>query len=206
MQLLNQAGVSYTEYYFIEVKMPLKLLHKLCFLFFVSLFFSNTLFAQAKKGPPKPYTPEELQKMDKGKLHPPKGPSFQIATIENVKGQCLALLADDQGRTLEEFIQLDKLPILEAIVSEAIKFGLTEESVGGTKPLTTRFSDKQAPNFVVDVSKVAKQTRFYVTINGLRGRLTIDAGTIKRGDPDATALLNEIHTKIQAVQAQNPIQ
>ncbi len=179
---------------------------KFYFLLFISLFLSNTLDAQEKKGPPKPYTPEELQKMDKGKIRPPKGATFQITSIETVKGVHLALLADEHGRTMEEFFQTDKLPILEAIVSEAKSFGLTEESVGGTKPVTTRFSDKQVPNFVVDVSKVAKQTRFYVTMQNRTGKITADAGTIKRGDPDATALLYVILTKIQTAKSQSEIQ
>lgn len=186
--------------------MQSKLFCKFCLLFLVSLMFSNPLLAQEKKAPQKPLTPEELQKADKGKLRPPKGASFQIAPIENAKGLYLALLADDENRTLEEFFQVDKLPVLEAIVAEAKKFGFTEEAVGNAKPLTTRFSDKQVPNFVVDVSKIAKQTHFYVTMKTQRGKITVDAGTIKRGDPDATALLFDMLNKIQAVKSQSEIQ
>ena len=182
-----------------------KLFSRFCFLLFVSLFFSNALLAQEKKAQPKPFTPEELQKMDEGKRRPPKGPTFQISPIENVKGNVSVLLADGP-QTLEDFFQFDKLPILEAIVSEAKRFGLNEESVGGAKPLTTRFSDKQVPNFIVDVSKIAKQTHFYVTMQNQIGKLTIDAGVIKRGDPDASALLYEMLTKIQKAKSENPIQ
>lgn len=186
--------------------MQSRLFNKFCFLLLVTLSVSSTTFAQEKKTPPKPFTPEELQKMDKGKRRPPKGPTFQITPIEQVKGMYLALLADDQGRTLEEFFLFEKLPILEAIVLEAKNFGLTEEAVGGAKPLTTRFSDRQVPNFMVDVSKVAKQTHFYVTMLNQRGKITVDAGAIKRGDPEATAMLYDILTKIQAAKSQGESQ
>lgn len=186
--------------------MQSKLFRTFCFLLVVSLVFANPLLAQEKKGQPKPMTPEELQKLGKGKRHPSKGSSFQIAPVDNSKGMYLALLADEEGRTLTEFFQFDKLPILEAIVAEAKKFGLTEEAVGGAKPLTTRFSDKQVPNFVVDVSKITKQTHFYVTVKTQRGKITIDAGAIKRGDPDATALLFDMLGKLQEVKAHSQIQ
>jgi hypothetical protein len=206
MQPLREYGVMYTVYFFKEVKMQSRLVTKFSLLLLVNLCFSCTMFAQEKKTSPKPLTPEELQKMDKGKRQPPKGPTFQITPIEQVKGMYLALIADDQGRTLEEFFLFEKLPVLEAIVSEAKKFGLTEESVGGAKPLTTRFSDKQLPNFLVDVSKVAKRTHFYVTMLNQKGKITVDAGEIKRGDPEATAMLYDILTKIQAAKSQGEIQ
>lgn len=174
----------------------------LCF----SLLLSGSLSAQEKKAAPKPLTPEELQKMDKGKRRPPTGASFQITPIESVKGVCLALLVDGEGRTLEELFQFDKLPVMEAIVAEAKKFGLTEEAVGNGKAITTRFSDKQVSNFVVDVSKLGKQTHFYVTVQNQHGKITLDAGTIKRGDPEATAFLYDILAKIQAAKNPNPIQ
>jgi hypothetical protein len=184
----------------------MKGIYKLALLLTVSLLFANQLAAQNKKPPQKTFTPEELQKMDQGKRRPLKGTSFQITPIESVKGVCLALLVDGEGRTLEEFIQFDKLPILEAVVTEAKQFGLTEESVGNGKAITTRFSDKQMANFVVDVSKLGKQTHFYVTMQNQQGKITLDAGTIKRGDPEATAFLYDILSKIQAAKNPNPIQ
>jgi hypothetical protein len=186
--------------------MQTKFIRKFALLLTLSLLVSHTLFAQEKKGPPKEFTPEELQKMDKGKRRPVKGASFQITPIESVKGVCLALLADGQGKMLEEFFLFDKLPVLEAIVTEAKNFGLTEEAVGKGKAETTRFSDKQVPNFVVDVSKLGKQTQFYVTVQTRQGKITLDAGAIKRGDPDATPFLYDILAKIQGAKNLNPIQ
>jgi hypothetical protein len=186
--------------------MQTKFISKFALLLTVSLLVSHTLFAQEKKGPPKEFTPEELQKMDKGKRRPLKGASFQLTAIDSVKGVCLALLADGQGKTLEEFFLFDKLPVLEAIVTEAKNFGLTEEGVGRAKAETTRFSDKQVPNFVVDVSKFGKQTHFYVTLQTRQGKITLDGGAIKRDDPEATAFLYDILAKIQGAKALNSIQ
>ena len=73
-------------------------------------------------------------------------------------------------------IDVTRLDLMEAIIVEAKKFGLTEEAAGGAKPITTRFSDKKLPDFFVDVSKINLQTRFYVTLKGNGSMLTIDAG------------------------------
>jgi hypothetical protein len=187
--------------------MQMKLFIKLCLLLCISLFISNTLLAQGKKPAPRPLTDEELQKLDKGKRKPPTAASaFQITPIPAMKETCLALLVDGENRTLEEFILFEKLPILEGIITEAKKFGLTEESVGTSKPVTTRFSDKQFPQFVVDVAKQGKQTHYYVTMQNRVGKITLDAGVIKRDDPNATAFLYEMLTKIQSATIPNPIQ
>jgi hypothetical protein len=204
MQPRKVSGVSDCDFFYIEVMMQTKFISKFALLLAVTLLVCHPLFAQEKKGPPKDFTPEELQKLDKGKRRPVKGVTFQLSPIDSVKGVCLALLADGQGKTLEEFLLYDKLPILEAIVTEAKNFGLTEEAVGRGKAEITRFSDKQVPNFVVDVSKLGKQTQFYVTMQTQQGKITLDAGTIKRDDPNATAYLYDILAKIQS--AKNPIQ
>src|SRR5688572_17436005 len=98
--------------------MQSKLFYKIGSLILLSLVFSNPLLAQ-KKAHPKPLTPEEQQKLEKGLRRPPTGASFQISPIENVKGLYHALLAAPDHSHVEEFFQFDKLPILEAIVFEA---------------------------------------------------------------------------------------
>jgi hypothetical protein len=188
--------------------MQAKLLIKLGLLLCISLFVAPTLLAQGKKPAPRQPTPEEVEKAEKTRKRPPTAsiPAFQIRPVDGLKEMCLALLVDGQGGKLEEFIIFEKIPILEAIVSEAKKFGLTEESTGAAKAVTTRFSDKQYPNFVVDVSKLGKQTHFYVTMQNRQGKLTVDAGTIKRDDPNATAFLYDMLTRIQSATVPNPVQ
>ncbi|MBI3651244.1 MAG: hypothetical protein HY231_09390 [Acidobacteria bacterium] len=180
---------------------------KIVFLFLVMLMVPNALFALQYKAPQakpqaKPLTPEELRKLDKGKARPPHGSAFQIDAVPMSKGMYAALITDDQGRLIQEFFTHDKLPNLEAIVAEAKKFGATEEAVGGAKPMTTRFADKQVSNFLVDVAKFGKQTTFYITVTSQTGKLTIEAGSFKRGDPDAKPMLWDLLTHLQTLRAQ----
>jgi hypothetical protein len=182
--------------------MQSKIINKIGFLFLVSLLFAAPLLAGQEKTPQKVFTPEDLRKMAKGKLSPPHEARFQIDPIESSKGMYLAFIAEE-SKVVREFVFYDKLSILEAIVLEAKKFGLNEEAVGGAKPLTTRFSDKQVPNFIVDVQKAGKMTQFFVTLkgqteSGQMGSLTISAGSIKRGDPDAKAMFYDIVENVQA--------
>jgi hypothetical protein len=179
--------------------MQAKLISRIGLLLWLGLLFSNTLLARQEKTPQKTFTDAELRKMDKGKMRPPHGTTFQLNAMELNKGMYLAFLADENNRTMQEFFLYDKLAILEAVVSEAKKFGPTEESVGGSKPLTTRFMDKQVPNFIIDVAKLGKTTSYYLTLKGQTGSLTVSAGSFKRGDPETPRLMiDDILERVQA--------
>jgi len=91
---------------------------------------------------------------------------------------------------------------------EAEKFAKTSEAVGGVDaPQITRFVDKKEPSLVVDVEKAGIQSRFYVTINCLNGRLTVDAGAIKRdGKEHPQTLFSKILSRIQALNAAHKTQ
>jgi hypothetical protein len=159
--------------------MKLRFFHTLFTLIVLVLVVSSTSFAQEKQ-PPKKYTPEELFKLDKGKSRPPTGPKFEVIFAEGTKASYVVVLhSEDQG-FVQDIYHVSQIGIIEAILVEAAKFGLTEEAVGGAKPLTTRFSDPQLPGFFIDVSKLGRQSRFYVTLKGINGKLTVDAGVLKR--------------------------
>lgn len=135
------------------------------------------------KAPQKPFTNEDLMKMDRGKMRPPSGARFDVIFAEGTKAMYAVLLHNDERRFVQDLYHISQLEIIEAMVGEAKKFALTEEAVGGAKPLTTRFSNEQLPNFFIDVSKMGKQTRFYITMKGSNGTMTLEAGAIRRGAP-----------------------
>lgn len=136
-----------------------------------------------QKSAPKPHTAEALTNLDaNAKMKLPAGPNFEVLFAEGTKAQYVVLLHSEDRRFVQNLFHANQLDVMEAIITEAKKFGPTEEAVGGAKPLTTRFSDKQIPEFFVDVAKIGRQTRYYVTLKGSNGTLTVDAGGIKRGD------------------------
>ena len=149
------------------------------------------------KAPVKERTPNAQQDPDRPVMSPPSGASFYIAPIQDNPGQFSVLFSDADNRTVADSFRLEQLIIFEAIMSEAKQFALTDEAVGLKKPVTTRFFDKKEPSLIVDVAKLGNRSQFVLTIKCLTGRLTMDAGSIKRGDEKASPLFYDILSRIQ---------
>src|ERR1044072_2301825 len=147
---------------------------------------------QKKPPPQKPLTEAELQKLAATKSKPPTGASFYMAPIVDQPGNYTVLVTDDNGRNASDQISTRELPVLEAILDAAKAFALNNESVGQSKTQTTRFSDDQLPRYVVDVSKVGNKSQFILKLNSLLGRVTLDAGSIKRTDREPTTMFYDI--------------
>ena len=155
-------------------------------LLLLMLMPSPGLFAQTKVKPqPRPQTPEELAKMAKGKMKPPTGASFYIAPIDESRNQYSLLLTDADNRSVAGTFLSSQVTLLQALLVTAREFAETNESVGTvSKPVTTRFRDKGEPSFVIDVQKNATHSRVFVSMSSLNGKITVDAGALKRGAKD----------------------
>jgi len=144
---------------------------------------------QQPKRPPREITPEQLER-HKETTRPPTGASFYLEKIADSRGQFSLLFTDADGRTVAGSFHVNQLSLFEALLVAASEFAETEEAVGtAAKPMTTRFKDKKEPAFAVDVEKIGRQSRFYVSVNCLTGKLTLDAGTVKRGDKERGSIL-----------------
>jgi hypothetical protein len=158
----------------------------------VLLVMLATPFGQKKqqpKRPPREVTPEQLER-HKETIKPPTGASFYLERIADGHNQFSLLFTDADGRTVSGVFYLNQLSLFEALLVAASEFADTDEAVGTTaKPITTRFKDKKEPSFAVDVEKIGRHSRFYVSVNCLTGKLTVDAGAIKRGDKDRGSIL-----------------
>lgn len=159
----------------------------------VMLVMPATPFGQKKqqpKRPPREITPEQTERMHKEPTRPPSGASFYLEKIADSQNQFSLLFTDADGRTVAGSFHVNQLSLFEALLVAAGEFAETEEAVGtAAKPITTRFKDKKEPSFAVDVEKIGRQSRFYVSVNCLTGKLTLDAGSIKRGDKDRGSIL-----------------
>ena len=167
---------------------------------------STAAFSQKEPKPkpqPKPISEAEQRRLEKTRIKPPSGAGFYLGPVEGAPGRFSMLLTDDQQNFVEESFLLDQLAIIEGVMVEAQKFAQTEEAVGKTKGIITRFFDKQEPTFMVDVEKAGAQSRFYVTMKSIAGkRLTVDTGAIKRGDPNPQGLFFTMLMGIQTTRAE----
>lgn len=169
----------------------------------IMLVFSGDSFAQKKTKPPvKQPTPVEMNSESKKKLTPSHGASFYLEAIADARNQYSLLLTDADHRAVAGTFLLSQLTIFQALLVAAKEFGETNESAGTTaKPVTTRFRDKNEPSFVIDVEKTATHSRFYVSMSCLAGKITVDAGAIKRGskdpgDPLLFTILSRVKTAV----------
>ncbi len=185
--------------------MQSKWINKVVSLSAILLLCSVVSLAQEQKPRQAPLTEKQLQEMNKGKIHPPSGASFQISLASG--NQFYTVLLADGGRYIQEPFTHNQLPVLEAIVEAAREFSLTEEKAGVVQPIVTRFSDEQLPSFSIDVAKTGKQSRYYITMKTRSGILTVDGGSIRRDKPnddEVKLLFHSIAEQIKSVKAQQP--
>jgi hypothetical protein len=133
--------------------------------------------AQKAQKPQQPSPPKPEQTL----AIPQARDSFYLAPLSDQPGNYSLLIGDRNNRTVYGNFREDQLRVFEAVVSEAIKFSQTEEELGKI----TRFADKTETALIVDVEKKGVESRFYLTLSYLNTRLTVAAGSIRRGDKDA---------------------
>ena len=167
---------------------------------FLFLSAAPALAQKQTKKDDKPLTEEQLYQLHvKAKVTPPSGSGFYIAPIAETPGRFSISFSDTEGRTVSGMYVLSQLELLEALLAEAKKFAQTDESVGYKKPVVTRLSDKNEPGFFIDVAKMGLQSQFYITVKSMDEVITVNAGTIKRGDAKSKALLYEILKRVREV-------
>ena len=108
------------------------------------------------------------------------------------------ILSDGDERSVSGVFFVEQLYNFRDLMLEAKNFAFTEEAVGKDEPITTRFSNNEDRAFVIDVSKRASQSQFFVTIKTMIGQLTVDAGTITRSDKREEGLFFDMLKRLQS--------
>ena len=189
--------------------MQTKLIVKGVALGFLTLLIGTAGFAQDAYQKPQKPPMEQQQRLDPSKgLKPPSGPSFYIGPVEGSNGMFSILLTDGAGNSVAGTFALNQLDVFEAVLEAAKAFALTDEKVGSGTPITTRLMDQHEWSLFVDVSKIGNQSRFYISLVTLQGKLTAVAGEITRGSKkEPSALLFDILARVhEAKTGVKPVQ
>lgn len=162
--------------------------------------------AQTKQKPKqqsKTPTAADLTAISKGAKRPPSGASFYLAPIPDLQNQYSMLLTDADNRAVAGTFMQSQIITFQALVIAAREFAETNEGVGTiAKPVTTRFQEKDERSFAIDVQKTATHSRFFVSMSSLAGRISLDAGAVKRGSKEQNdALFLKILPRVEAVLA-----
>ncbi len=166
-----------------------------------AFLISPAVFAQekTKKLPQKPGVDLPHFDPEKG-IKPPSGPSFYIAPVEGSNSMFSVLLGDGSGNTVAGTFTIQQIDVFEAVLQAAKAFALTDEKVGSGSPITTRLMEQHEWSLFVDVSKIGNQSRFYVSLITLGGKLTAPAGEITRGSKkEPSALLLDWLSRVSEV-------
>ena len=168
--------------------------------------------AQEKKHHGPTEIPLEKQYEIARKVPPlPAGPDFYIEPVAGPRVTYSILVTDTNNRSVPGTFIRQQVEILEDLLAAAKTFALNEEEVGPAgKPKVTRFMDKHEKAFIIDVAKAGDKSHFYVTVESLFGRVTVDAGVIKRGakkpgeEEAPEPLYYKIITRVQEAKNANP--
>lgn len=168
--------------------MLLKLIARLVSVSLLALLIAVAVVGQEKKKSTNDLSEERMLELERKGHRPPSGPGFYIQPIQGTSDFSV-LLTDANNTSLSNSLSMSQLEIFEGLLQAAKEFALTDEAVGGGTPITTRLMDKNEPSLIVDVSKTGNRSRVYVTLVGITGKLTADAGEIIRGSKKEPAAL-----------------
>lgn len=134
--------------------------------------------------------PQPKEKVDKAGL--PVLGDFLLMPVEGSPVLYNFALLDKSSRlSVTSMYNLEQLRVFEAVMTEAQLFAQNDQNVGRTAPMITRFSSDEERGFVVDVSKTGKSSQYFITMKSRSGRVTLDSGTIKRGEAVPHGILFE---------------
>jgi hypothetical protein len=169
----------------------------------LALLISHTVLVLAQEKPKQSIdmSARKLREMESKGRRPPSGPSFFIGPVE---GNALfsILLSDGNGRSVSGSFTQHQIEVFEAVLQAAKDFAVTDEAAGKTAPITTRLMDQHEWSFFVDVSKIGNQSRLYLSLVSVSGRLTAQVGEITRGSKkEQSPLLFDILLRVQEARA-----
>jgi hypothetical protein len=134
--------------------------------------------------------------------------NFSLSQSSEDRTQFNLIIYESEEQSVSGLFSIQQLKILQAIMSEAEKFSLTQEGAGTDKPNTIRFYDKQERAFIVDVQKLGTRSEFFFTLETEIGRLTVNAGAINRSNKREEGfffrLLDKVEAEIAKLSRQSP--
>jgi hypothetical protein len=184
--------------------MQIKLMTRMFAVWLLTLLISAAAFGQEKKIPNQELTDEQILLLASKARNPPSGPGFYIEAIQGTKS--FSVLVSNGNQTVAAPFTSYQVDVFEAVLLAAKAFALTDEKVGSGTPITTRLMDEQERSLFVDVTKLGNQSRFYVTLDAVTGKVTAPAGEITRGSKkEPSGLLLTMLSQIQqAKQSASP--
>lgn len=166
--------------------------------FWLCTFLISTTASAQEKRKKAPKAPALEQREAANAPQKASEPSFYISPIPGPSAMFSVLLTDGKGNSVSGSFSARQLQVFEAVLESARTFALTDEAVGVGAPIITRLMEQHEWSLFVDVAKMGKKSRFYVSLISVSGKLTADGGEITRSSKDEQkAFLFEILSRVQ---------
>jgi hypothetical protein len=136
------------------------------------------------------------RRVEKPSSKGPTGATLSFNKLAEDASKFNMVASDGEETVVTITFTLEQLKLVQAIMSEARAFALTEEGASGTDATTTRFSDDEVAGLTVDVMKFGVQSSLFVTITSDNGEITAEAGLIDRTNKKQSGPFFDILSRI----------
>lgn len=142
---------------------------------------------------------QEFRRAEQGAKRSATGAYYSFNRNVESAAEFNLMLSDGDETVITESFSVERLRIIRSVMAEAKKFALSEEAVGREGlPVTTRFSEKTERAFMVDISKLGKESQFFITFKSENGRLTVQAGTVNRANKIEEGFFTDLLLRVEA--------
>jgi hypothetical protein len=145
-----------------------------------------------------PLTSQETYALAKESKKSPTGATFIFIRDRETLTDYNLIISDGEEGIVSTSFSATQLEVIQSLLAEAKKFALTEEAVGMSKPLVTRFFDEQELEIVIDVMKFKNESHFFVTLQSEIGSLTVEAGNINRGKKTEEGFFSDMLLRVES--------
>lgn len=130
--------------------------------------------------------------------------TFNLTRVPENPAHYSLVISDSDEHVISGNFSLSQLETLKAVLLEAEKFALNEESVGASEPVTTRFQDKNEQGFAVDVEKYRNQSRLFLTLTADASSQTAEAGRVNRSTRREVGFFFDLASRLESMFPKSP--
>jgi hypothetical protein len=130
--------------------------------------------------------------------------TFNLTRVSENPAHYSLVISDSDEHVISGNFSLFQLETLKAVLLEAEKFALNEESVGTNEPVTTRFLDKNEQGFSVDVEKYRNQSRLFLNLTADANSQTAEAGRVNRSTRREVGFFFDLASRLESMFPKQP--
>lgn len=131
--------------------------------------------------------------------------TFSLTRVREAPSNYSLVISDNDEHVISATFSLAQLDIFKSVMLEAETFALNNDAVNAKEPATTRFQDRQEQALIVDVEKLANQSRLFITLADPSGSQTAEAGRIIRSTRREIGFYFDLLSRLESLLPKAPV-